>query len=219
MVTATMQPVTEPEIGRLQFGRGSSFEERAISPYREMGAYEILWSDPRATFKSLSKRFAQHPGNVPSDFVPREDAISCAAFVMQRFAAASIARFGVCVHGASEYPARLRDAAHPIELLYYQGCWDLVASRSVAVVGTRKPSRDGLLRTRRLGPRTRKRRFHSRIRTGRRHRSSRPRDPPSRAKAAPSPSSGHLCRMSIQRRTLPCRLRSQSAFCSSARYP
>lgn len=150
MVTATMQPVTEPEIGRLQFGLGSSFEERAISPYREMGAYEILWSDPRATFKSLSKRFAQHPGNVPSDFVPREDAISCAAFVMQRFADASIARFGVCVHGASEYPARLRDAAHPIELLYYQGCWDLVASRSVAVVGTRKPSRDGLLRTRRL---------------------------------------------------------------------
>lgn len=145
-----MQAVTKPEIGRLQFSLRSSFEERAVSPYREMGAYEILWSDPRATFKSLSKRFTQHPGNVPSDFVPREDAISCAALVRQRFAAASITRFGVCVHGTSEYPERLRDAAHPIELLYYQGWWDLVASRSVAVVGTRKPSRDALLRTRRL---------------------------------------------------------------------
>ncbi len=150
MVTATMQPVTEPDIGRLRFSLRSNFEERAISPYREMGAYEILWSDPRATFKSLSKRFAQHPDNVPSDFVPREDAISCAASVRQQFAAASIARFGVCVHGTSEYPERLRDAAHPIELLYYQGWWDLVASRSVAVVGTRKPSRDAVLRTRRL---------------------------------------------------------------------
>ena len=36
---------------------------------------------------------------------------------------------------------KLRDAAHPIELLYYQGWWDLVESRSVAVVGTRKPTR------------------------------------------------------------------------------
>ncbi|MYB50765.1 MAG: DNA-processing protein DprA [Acidobacteriia bacterium] len=150
MVAATMQPVTEPEIGSLQFNLRSSFEERAISPYLEMGAYEILWSDPHATFKSLSKRFARHPGSVPSDFVPRKDAIACAALVRQRFAAASIARFGVCVHGASEYPEKLRDAAHPIELLYYQGWWDLVASPSVAVVGTRKPSRDALLRTRRL---------------------------------------------------------------------
>ena len=55
-----------------------------------MGAYEVLWSDPQATFKSLSKRFAEHPGSVPSDFVPREAAIASAAFVKQRFAAASI---------------------------------------------------------------------------------------------------------------------------------
>ena len=150
MVTALMQPITDQEIATLPLRPGSGFEARAVSPYREMGAYEALWSDPHATFKSLSKRFAQHPGHVPSDFVPQGDAIACAAFVTQRFAAASISRFGVCVHGAGEYPEKLRDATHPIELLYYQGWWDLVASRSVAVVGTRKPSRDGLLRTRRL---------------------------------------------------------------------
>lgn len=115
MVTAMMPPVTDPGIGRLKFNLRSSFEERAISPYREVGAYEILWSDPRATFKSLSKYFAQYPGSVPSDFAPREDAISCAASVRHRFVAASIARFGVCVYGASEYPERLRDAVHPIE--------------------------------------------------------------------------------------------------------
>ncbi|MCY4230924.1 MAG: DNA-processing protein DprA [Alphaproteobacteria bacterium] len=45
------------------------------------------------------------------------------------------------VHGAGEYPERLRDAAHPVGLLYDQGWWDLAYSRSVAVVGTRKPSR------------------------------------------------------------------------------
>ena len=32
-----------------------------------------------------------------------------------------ISRFGVVVHGAGEYPEKLRDATHPIELLYYHG--------------------------------------------------------------------------------------------------
>ena len=145
-----MQPATELEIAAAQLPLDTGFEARAVSPYREMGAYEVLWSDPDTTFRSLSRRFADHPGSVPSDFVSREDAIACAAFVQQRLAAASIRRFGVRVHGAGEYPERLRDARHPVELLYFCGWWDLVASRSVAVVGTRKPSPEGLSRTRRL---------------------------------------------------------------------
>jgi DNA processing protein len=44
----------------------------------------------------------------------------------------------------------LRDAAHPVELLYYRGWWDLVESRSVAVVGTRTPTPDAIARTRGL---------------------------------------------------------------------
>ena len=54
------------------------------------------------------------------------------------------------VHGAGEYPEKLRDAAYPVALLYYQGWWDLAYSRSVAVVGARKPSPEGLARTQRL---------------------------------------------------------------------
>jgi DNA processing protein len=61
-----------------------------------------------------------------------------------------VTRYGVRVHGAGEYPQKLRDAAHPIELLYYQGWWDLAESRSVAVVGTRQPTPDGIARTQRL---------------------------------------------------------------------
>ena len=129
---------------------GSDFEVRAISPFREMGAYEALWIEPKATFRSLSERFARNPDSVPSDFVSRGRAHECAVFVKQRFEDAGIERFGVRVHGAGEYPDRLRDAAHPVECLYYQGWWDLAASRSVAVVGTRKPSREGLARTRRM---------------------------------------------------------------------
>ena len=125
-------------------------EERAVSPFREMGAYEALWSNPKTTFKSLSQKFAQHPGKLPSCFVDRKEAQECAEFVKQRFEDAKIGRFGVRVYGIGEYPERLRDAAYPIELLYYQGWWDLVNSRSVAVVGARIPSREGLVRTKRL---------------------------------------------------------------------
>ena len=129
---------------------GVDFETRAVSPFHEMGAYETLWSERGATFKSLAERFARRPGSLPSDFVPRTEAHECAVFVKRRLLEAGVESFGVRVHGAGEYPERLRDAAHPVELLYYQGWWDLVHSRSVAVVGTRKPSREGLSRTRRL---------------------------------------------------------------------
>ena len=128
----------------------SGFETRAVSPFHEMGAYEALWNEPKTTFKSLSERFARCPGSVPSDFVSSGMAQKCALIVKHRFEEAGIERFGVRVHGAGEYPDKLRDAAHPIECLYYQGWWDLVESRSVAVVGTRNPSRDGLARTRRI---------------------------------------------------------------------
>ena len=133
----------------LELGR-KDFEARAISPLKELGAYEALWDSPDTTFKTLSEKFATRPDAVPSDFVPPTKAREYAEFVQQRFREADVTRFGVRVHGAGEYPQKLRDAAHPVELLYYQGWWDLAESRSVAVVGTRKPTSEGVARTRRL---------------------------------------------------------------------
>lgn len=131
----------------LKFG---DFKARAVSPFREMGAYEALWDEQGATFKTISEKFSSAPGALPSDFVSASKASDYAAFVMRRFQNAVIKRFGVRIHGAGEYPERLRDAVYPVELLYYQGWWDLVESRSVAVVGTRKPTREGLARAREL---------------------------------------------------------------------
>ena len=128
----------------------ANFESRAISPLRELGAYEALWDKPDTTFKTLSEKFAARPNALPSDFVAPTKAREYADFVQRRFREAEVTRYGVRVHGAGEYPQKLRDAAHPIELLYYQGWWDLAESRSVAVVGTRTPSSDGVARTRKL---------------------------------------------------------------------
>ena len=40
----------------------------------------------------------------------------------------------------------LFDEEYPAELLYFQGNWDLTSSRCVAIVGTRRPSEDGVRR-------------------------------------------------------------------------
>jgi DNA processing protein len=121
----------------------TDFAERAISPKRELGAYEALWAREGAWFKSIAEIFRQHEGAIPSDFVSAADIEKYSRLAFGAIRGAGITHFGVRIHGAGEYPQKLRDAEHPIELLYFQGLWDLVNTRCVAVVGTRQPSEDG----------------------------------------------------------------------------
>lgn len=125
-------------------------EVAAISPRREMGAYEALWLEKGASFKTIAEKFAADPKALPSDLMPPARADECAGEVLRTLKAARVYRFGVRVNHAGDYPARLRDARHPVELLYYQGAWELTETRSVAVVGTRKPTDDGIERAARL---------------------------------------------------------------------
>lgn len=127
-----------------------NFKENAISPLKEIGAYEALWNEAGASFKTISERFSATPGALPSDFVSASEASKYAVVVLEKLHESLVSHFGVRIHGAGEYPQKLRDAVHPIELLYYQGWWDLVNSRCVAVVGTRKPTKEGISRTRKL---------------------------------------------------------------------
>lgn len=126
------------------------FRSRAISPMLEMGAYEALWLRKGASFKSLADMFSENLGAVPSDFVTEEEALQRAAQVVEFMRDAGVLDFGVRVHGAGEYPRPLRDARHPVELLYYRGWWDLVETPGIAVVGTRNPSKEGVARVKRL---------------------------------------------------------------------
>ena len=128
----------------------ADFQARAIQPARELGAYEALWAREGASFKRIADMFRAHPGSLPSDFVSRTDAEQYARLALGAIRDGGIAHFGIRVHGGGEYPARLRDAQHPAELLYFQGNWDLASSRCVAIVGTRNPSEDGRRRASKL---------------------------------------------------------------------
>ena len=105
-----------------------------------MGAYEALWTQPGATFKTIADKFRANPSAGPSDLVTEGIANKFAEDASEILQRAKITNFGVRVHGAGEYPSKLRVAEHPVELLYYQGWWDLVNSRCIAIVGTREPS-------------------------------------------------------------------------------
>lgn len=115
----------------------------------ELGAYEALWSEHNASFKSIAERFRARPGMRPSDLVPAEEARAVAARVLAKLRRRT-GRFDVRVHGETEYPERLRDATHPLELFYFQGNWALASTPAVAVVGTRKPSEEAVQRARHL---------------------------------------------------------------------
>ena len=114
-----------------------------VSPRRELGAYEALWLEKGATFKSLAEKFAADPTATPSDLVPAAIAETCAAEVLTRLSKAGVSRFGIRLNMTGNYPTKLRDARHPIELLYFQGTWELAETRCVAVVGSRTATDEG----------------------------------------------------------------------------
>ena len=129
-----------------EFGPAAS----PISPRRELGAYEALWLQQGATFKTIADKFAADPTALPSDFVSPSEADRCATEVFDAIAKAGVKQFGVRIHHAGDYPRKLRDAKYPIELLYFQGIWELTETRCIAIVGAREATEEGKKRAQQL---------------------------------------------------------------------
>lgn len=121
-----------------------------IIPMREFGAYEALWLQKGATFKSIADKFHRDPHALPSDFVSDEEARRCALETLSLLQERGVRQFGIRINHAGDYPLKLRDARHPVEMLYYQGAWELSEPRAIAVVGSRKASAEGVKRAKRL---------------------------------------------------------------------
>jgi len=134
----------------LRFRGDGEMGERVIAPLIELGAYEWLWLQPKASFRELAQRFAEEPEFLPSDFVEPITAEDTGRRVVSTFRERGVDRFGVRIHRAGEYPQKLRHARYPVELLYYVGSWELVEAPAVSVVGTRKPTPEGVRRARKL---------------------------------------------------------------------
>ncbi|ULT72999.1 DNA-processing protein DprA [Pseudomonas sp. BC42] len=119
------------------------FNSRPISPLEEMCAYESLWQNQGAWFANLADLFRKNPGAIPSDLVDADRIADTLENLKKVVGEEALSLTGIRVHGAGEYPEKLRDADHPVELLYFQGNWELVETNCVAIVGTRNPSEEG----------------------------------------------------------------------------
>ena len=122
-----------------------------IEPLKEIVAYEALWQNRKASFKTLSVLFSSRPGSRPSDFVSASQIEELLPTIKQIVLGSSYAlRTNILINGTFDYPERLKDAQEPVEILYYTGNIDYLSTPGVAVVGSRKPSQEGLLRTKKL---------------------------------------------------------------------
>lgn len=137
---------------QLVLGSKKSPFEDSIEPLKEMAAYEALWEKYGVTFKMIANLFERHQGSLPSELVSTELTQVYLKYLARIFT--SFEKGGkkpnILINGSFDYPEKLRDAKEPVEVLYYQGDLSLVNTRSIAVVGSRHPSAEGLSRTRKL---------------------------------------------------------------------
>ncbi len=98
----------------------------------------------------MAELFAEHPGQRPSDLVSEELINTFTTYLKEILESEETVNTNVLMNCTYEYPQKLRDAQYPVEMLYYQGNLDLIYNRSVAIVGTRNPTKEGLTRTAQL---------------------------------------------------------------------
>ena len=123
----------------------------SIVPIREMAAYEALWARQKVSYKILSEQFRKYPNSLPSSFTSPEEIKEFTQYLNDFvFSDKSVIKPKILINNTFDYPKHLRDAKDPIEVLYYSGNLDLLSSRSVAIVGTRKPTEQGKKRTDKL---------------------------------------------------------------------
>ncbi len=132
-------------------------EFRIISPYKELLAYEFLWSQESSSLKKISELLSKKeklPSEVISEITPdffgdyaqREHAIK--EFITKKIQ--SSPPFSFLLKESPQFPDRLLDAKYPINLFYYRGNPDLASTSCISVVGTRKVTDDGHRRTEKL---------------------------------------------------------------------
>ena len=127
------------------------FKEKPIDNWDELAAYEFLWTQPKATVKTLADLFRNNPGSLPSDLVDEQSIEDARNEIVKVLKEEQIESFGLFINGTLDYPKQLHRAKNPIEMLYFRGDWSLTEQEKlIAVVGSRKVSEDGAKRTRKL---------------------------------------------------------------------
>ena len=130
---------------------------KVISPYNEMLAYEYLWAQEQSSLKKIAETLslqAKLPSEVVKEIVPDiYGDFNQRKSIIKKFIDGKIKSppsFSLLLKESPQFPDRLLNAKHPIDLFYYRGNPDLANTNCISVVGTRKVSDDGYRRTEKL---------------------------------------------------------------------
>lgn len=134
----------------LFFSNLSNIFDNKASLFHEASAYEALWDKKGVTFKKISDMFRDVESIKPSDLVPDSEIEKYKKKLLKLLKEYDINNLGIRLRGAFDYPEGLNDAQNPLELIYFQGIWDLAFSPSISVIGSRKVSEEGKKRTRKI---------------------------------------------------------------------
>lgn len=134
--------------------RSLPFYKSTYSPFSELVAYEYLWSEKGASFKTIADILTKQ-GILPSNAIVKKygfflpDQYKTIERYIKKIISNS-GRFSILLKEDAQYPKRLLDAKYPIDLFYYRGDLGLLESRCISVVGTRQVSSDGMKRTKKV---------------------------------------------------------------------
>lgn len=140
---------TRRSLVNMQFPRSDGPFD-AIAPLDELGAYEALWAKENVSFRKISEAVRATGAPLLTSLVSRAEIATHADLALGLLATKGVQDFGVHVRLDASYPDQLLDAEYPVELLYFRGEWELVYTPSVAIVGTRQASLEGIKRAKRL---------------------------------------------------------------------
>ncbi len=138
-----MRSLKIPAKGKLALGNPTAYDE--------VVAYEYLFSHPRATLDSIAHE------TVLSGRTPHEALVERFGFVapdgvetVRRWLDGNVRGLELTIWGGREWPGRLMSSRRPAPVLYHLGNAGLLASRNVAVIGSRRATEKGRLRAARI---------------------------------------------------------------------
>lgn len=125
---------------------------QTISPYEELLSFEYLNAQKGMSLKRLSEetvlsgRLSSEVRNQLEGLIPNESLIE----EIENMVNEKVGNFSVVVNGTPNWPKKISDSQRPTPILYYRGDLSLIERKSVAVVGARKATQDGLKRASRI---------------------------------------------------------------------
>lgn len=120
-------------------------DEKVVSPYDELMAYEYLYAKEGSSRSRISKLLSMYGGRPTSAVVSIEGMLPDASKheEVRHCVEDHIGNFSVLVDGTPQFPVRLNAEKSPLPVFYYRGDIGLLDSRCISVVGTRHPSARG----------------------------------------------------------------------------